>query len=83
LTLTGTDEELKNRKDNFSDHLRERESERLLKNNRRQDLEEDLKIARKDHVQAIAEQGELFAAAKVRLFYSFRKLMCLTELVFC
>ncbi|THH19195.1 hypothetical protein EW146_g1924 [Bondarzewia mesenterica] len=64
--LDDTDEELLERQKNFEAHIAKRKQARLEEDSKMQDLNDELKSARKVHVELINEQGRLNAEAKAQ-----------------
>jgi len=64
---TGTDEELQTRLTRFDDHINTRKQKRRQEDTRKQDLEDDLANARKQHIELVKQHGGLVAEAEVSL----------------
>lgn len=54
-----------NRLKNFDEHIARQKQKRRAEQSKQQDLEDELAVTRKTHVDLINEQGQLQAEAKV------------------
>ena len=63
---SGTDEELTDRLRNFYTHIAEQKRKRKREQDKLQDLEDELKVARSTHAEKLTDRGQLEAEAKVR-----------------
>jgi septal ring factor EnvC (AmiA/AmiB activator) len=66
LMPSGTDEELEARLRNFDGHIIQQKQKKGKEESKRQDLEDELASARKQHVALVSEHGRLTSEAKVR-----------------
>ncbi|KAI0917273.1 hypothetical protein AcW2_007450 [Taiwanofungus camphoratus] len=64
--IDGTDQELVNQLKNFDEHIARQKQKRRAEQSKQQDLEDELAVTRKTHVDLINEQGQLQAEAKAQ-----------------
>ncbi|KAG6897072.1 hypothetical protein C0992_004313 [Termitomyces sp. T32_za158] len=64
--IVGTDEELELRLRRFDEHINAQKQRKRVDDTKRQDLEDELVNARKQHTDLIAQHGELSAEAKAQ-----------------